>query len=385
MSNAVGSNSSEIQITTTCMFYKLMVPSILQENKLKIPIKFVKKYGKDLSSIATLTGPNGRIWVVELEKVDGKLWFSNGWHEFIDYYSIRVGNFLVFKYGGESNFHVHAYDLAVREIRYPCNSSGSLQNQCLMAQVKQEAEGDGSMEMFGSDPLYHTPVSSMQSNRTSSGEYEHEGEKLPAEANFGYSKDEDVKVNECALTTDPCKVVLPILGEAGRVTRRRRRQRTDSHVDELKPRTRQKFDRVSCLGIASETCTRRLRSVTQEEKEKAIRAADMYKTDSPFFKVILRPSYVYRGFLLHIPNGFARKYLTSFSEFIKLEVSEGKRWSVRCVCGNGKAKLCKGWTEFVWGNKLEEGDICVFELVDVKDVLKVTIFRVLEDEIAANA
>lgn len=52
------------------------------------------------------------------------------------------------------------------------------------------------------------------------------------------------------------------------------------------------------MKITSETFTRRWRAVTPEEKERAVRAADMFKSDNPFCKVILRPSYVYRGFLL---------------------------------------------------------------------------------------
>ena len=63
-----------------------------------------------------------------------------------------------------------------------------------------------------------------------------------------------------------------------------------------------------------ETLTRRQRAVTPEEKERTIRAAHMFRPDNPFFQVILRPSYVYRGFLLVswtglfkiIPNSFVK-------------------------------------------------------------------------------
>lgn len=53
--------------------------------------------------------------------------------------------------------------------------------------------------------------------------------------------------------------------------------------------------------INSEMCTRRWRDVTAEERQRTIYAADMFRTDNPFCKVILRPSYVYRGFLLVSP------------------------------------------------------------------------------------
>ena len=71
-------------------------------------------------------------------------------------------------------------------------------------------------------------------------------------------------------------------------------------------------------------------------------------------------------------------YLT-VTGWLILQVSEGKQWHVRCVCTSQGAKLSKGWTEFAWDNNLEEGDVCVFELVNANmKVLKVTIFRVLE-------
>ena len=159
----------------------------------------------------------------------------------------------------------------------------------------------------------------------------------------------------------------------------------------------------------SETLTRRRRAVTPEEKERTIRAAHMFRSDNPFFRVILRPSYVYRGFLLvspwtglfkiipnfickeciwsfdcfllqHIPSSFARTFLNTVTGFVTLQVSDGKQWPVRCSFKDGKAKLGQGWTEFVWENNLEEGDVCIFELIHAKEiVLKVAVFRVLED------
>lgn len=82
----------------------------------------------------------------------------------------------------------------------------------------------------------------------------------------------------------------------------------------------------------------------------------------------------------HMPSRFAEKYLNGVSKFIKLQTSDGKQWHVRCLSGESRVKLSKGWTEFVKDNNLEEGDVCVFELINMEDVvLKVSIFRVLDD------
>lgn len=54
---------------------------------------------------------------------------------------------------------------------------------------------------------------------------------------------------------------------------------------------------------------------------------------------------------------------------------------MRCITyGKGRVKLSKGWPEFVKDNNSEEEDVCVFELINMEDVvLKVPIFHVLED------
>ncbi|XP_038707772.1 B3 domain-containing transcription factor VRN1-like [Tripterygium wilfordii] len=119
-----GSSSSETQ---SCIFYKLMVGSLLHDRKLRIPGKFAKRYGDELSSTVKLTASDGTVWLVELVKADNKLWLDKGWQEFVENYSIRVGYFLVFRYEGSSDFKVYVFDLETSEIKYPCNSIGTSQ------------------------------------------------------------------------------------------------------------------------------------------------------------------------------------------------------------------------------------------------------------------
>lgn len=46
----------------------------------------------------------------------------------------------------------------------------------------------------------------------------------------------------------------------------------------------------------------RKRLVTAEEREKAINAAKMFEPPNPFCRVVLRPSYLYRGCIMVIIN-----------------------------------------------------------------------------------
>lgn len=83
---------------------------------------------------------------------------------------------------------------------------------------------------------------------------------------------------------------------------------------------------------------------------------------------------------MYLPSCFAEKNLNGVSGFIKLQISDGRQWPVRCLYRGGRAKFSQGWFEFTLENNLGEGDVCVFELLRVKDVvLQVTVFRVSED------
>ncbi|KAF9591907.1 hypothetical protein IFM89_009515 [Coptis chinensis] len=89
-----------------------------------IPNKFIiQKLGKSLPYIVDLKVPTGALSRIELEEVDGILWFQKGWQEFMEQYSIDVGHFLVFKYDGKSQFCVLIFDMSGNEILYNAGES----------------------------------------------------------------------------------------------------------------------------------------------------------------------------------------------------------------------------------------------------------------------
>ena len=113
-----------------------------------LPEKFVREHGDKLSGVATLAVPNGCTWLVRLEKANNNIWFRDGWRDFVEYHSINYGYFLVFKYKGNSKFHVLVFDMTTTEIKYPSNGDkkrqGSLsENEMSIPQelcVKKEVD-----------------------------------------------------------------------------------------------------------------------------------------------------------------------------------------------------------------------------------------------------
>ncbi|XP_062015032.1 B3 domain-containing transcription factor VRN1-like [Rosa rugosa] len=86
---------------------------------MKVPNKFVMKYGKDLLNSVYLKLPSGSEWEVELTRCRDKIWFEKGWPEFSMFCSLDYGSFLVFRYEGNSHFHVCIFDMSATEIDYP--------------------------------------------------------------------------------------------------------------------------------------------------------------------------------------------------------------------------------------------------------------------------
>lgn len=85
--------------------------------------------------------------------------------------------------------------------------------------------------------------------------------------------------------------------------------------------------------------------------------------------------------LQYVPVRFAVRYLTQ-NQIVKLRTSNGKQWDVSCRFrdhSTSAMKLGQGWYIFVRDNNLEEGDVCVFELIKGTPVilLEVSIFRVI--------
>ncbi|XP_012465039.1 B3 domain-containing transcription factor VRN1 isoform X2 [Gossypium raimondii] len=397
----------------SCIFYKLMVASILHDKKLlqcskqlktccvviklndvskKIPNKFVKKFGHELSSIATLNVPSGRLWLVELRKENKRVWLDCGWTVFVEYYSICSGYFLVFRYDGNSHFNVHIYNLNASEINYQSNGLNDSREPGHDKHLKDVEDGafaqilrsqpTSSSSCFLIDDDFDECVDHDRKKRKNSTFLDQKNNVDDLRATVQSTRDKGIQFNGVELTSAADEGGLNFLNGT--------QKNTKEIKQEIEP------DEYKSLGkfIVKEELPamnsprsdhKKRRDATAEGKQIALRAAAMFKPDNPFCRVILRPSYVYKGIFLHIPRCFALRYLNGVDGIVTLQVSEGKKWPVRCIYGQSSWKFSKGWAEFVLDNNLDEGDVCVFELISTKEiVLKVTIFRVLEDGVAVN-
>ncbi|KAK3219433.1 hypothetical protein Dsin_013403 [Dipteronia sinensis] len=335
--------SSNPLAVTPFHFFKVVLPATLEEKKLRIPENFVRKFGDELCAIVTLTVPNGRTWHVKLKKDEKKIWFHDGWHDFIKYHSICAGSFLVFKYGKNSNFHVVIFDQSACEIQYPIYHGGPIHDE--QNSNHDELKSDDSVEITG----FTTPNSPSKSLKDKAFVKCRSSSKVHTVPSHG----------KCRASFETPKFKHPNNPDSS----------TQNELEEKN---------TKCYGSASP----RKRSMMDVERERAFNAAKVFEPVNPFCRVVLQPSYLYKkGCTMYFPSYFAKRHLMGVSEFIILQTSDGKQRSARCVYRGDSAKLVQGWYEFTLENNLGEGDVCVFEVLRSSDiVLKVTVFRVLESD-----
>ncbi|MBA0667271.1 hypothetical protein Goklo_000378 [Gossypium klotzschianum] len=254
--------------------------------------------------------------------------FKEVWQEFLGHYYIRVGYVLAFRYEGNSTFSNMF--------------GGSKLSNCI--------NWGGDVNRQNPKAVNNQPIRGMAFHLM--------------HLNFKNS------ANEVKLCTSGSGAMKPEPKKRGR------KRKFDPNVQDSSAGREDDADmRLRCYESASA----RKRTVTAEERERAINAAKAFEPINPFCRVVLRPSYLYRGCIMYLPSCFAEKHLSGVSDSIKLQLPDGRQWSVRCRYKGGKAKFSRGWYEFTLENNLGEGDVCVFELLRSREiVLKVTVFRVME-------
>uniref|UniRef100_A0A803LDZ7 TF-B3 domain-containing protein n=2 Tax=Chenopodium quinoa TaxID=63459 RepID=A0A803LDZ7_CHEQI len=100
-------------------FFKIILPHTLHHKILRIPETFTRDFSPQLPLFATQTVRTGLSWKLELERIDNKLYFTQGWADFMEQNAIKYGYFLEFEYQENEHFKDYIFDLSCSEIEYP--------------------------------------------------------------------------------------------------------------------------------------------------------------------------------------------------------------------------------------------------------------------------
>ena len=86
----------------------------------------------------------------------------------------------------------------------------------------------------------------------------------------------------------------------------------------------------------------------------------------------------------YVSAEFSIKYIIG-KQFVTLQTTNWKQWQVWCYYNqnvkSSAMRMGKGWVAFSKDNNLEEGDVCVFKLIERKPVVfSLSIFHVVDHQ-----
>ncbi|KAK7273648.1 hypothetical protein RIF29_14706 [Crotalaria pallida] len=310
------------QLHNAILFFKMIVRTSLADGKLKIPKNFTRKYGGGMSNPVFLKPPDGTEWKVYWTNHNGEILFQKGWKEFGRYYSLDHGHMVMFKYEGTSYFDVHIFGTSATEIDYSSHVTHDKKDSLKALNHIYEDSVEILDELA---PSHKTRL------------------KSPMSASQPHKKWKT--------------------GTTGDVERSSYLQNLPQHVKTI---GRTATQRTSLM----------IRPLPRKNGalKNAMKEAMKFISDNPFFIVDMGPSYL-GAYRLGVPTAFVKKY---FNEKPTVILQIGKKWwlvKVRCY-PKRTSLFSSGWFQFSKENKLQDADVCIFELKNREEaVLDVHIFR----------
>ncbi|AET05311.1 transcriptional factor B3 family protein [Medicago truncatula] len=321
--NTIHHNSEDLSMTCNprnmhsfIRFFKIVTSTNIQDGTLKIPDAFTKKYSGDLSNPMFLKTPDDKKWEVHLTKKDGDIWIHKGWNEFATHYSIDHGHMLMFQYEKTSHFKIYIFNKSTLEIEYHVDGNNQHEQNNLVENLDEKPTCKKTRPK--------SQISSLQPHKKS---------------RIGASKD---------------------VGTSSKLKK-------NPKLVQVKEESE---DTTECLNVNDQEPKNSTSKIAE-----ALNKAKNYKTNNPFFTVVM--TYSYANKYMYIPVDFEQKYMKEKQSVIVLQVLDnGRTWNVK----HWGRHVSTGWKKFAFDNNLKVGDVCLFEMIKSNAyAFKVLIFRLGEE------
>ncbi|KAJ4964637.1 hypothetical protein NE237_016486 [Protea cynaroides] len=358
-------------------FFKVLLGGF--EKQLRIPPEFMKHVNEKLPGKFNFRSPNGTWWWVKVKKIKDGWFFRKGWSHFVRYHSLKVGEFLVFYYEGNSKFSVTIYDTSACEKEVPLAKRERNDHEeeklnittHFTKKAVRPGVSVGKKKRLGPHKIkINERLETEQPHLTRIWSPNLRYQTLPRclvkkikkETSISHSDDEDEPISEIGKE----QTFTHFIKET------RKKKRVDSVESSLskKKKKKKKKKRIPAHKI---------------EMNGEFETVCLLKTERPHFTQIMRK---HSRLQITIPWAFGVQYGFIDKEMVELQDPQGRWWVVKIYRREDKSiSLRTGLREFYEGNNLEEGDGCVFELIRIegqKDAMgiQVHIFRSVEPRIA---
>ncbi|KAI4330309.1 hypothetical protein MLD38_028607 [Melastoma candidum] len=305
-------------------FFRLILPDDIRNRNLRIPTKFAKKHGSDLSDSIRLKVPSGFVWEVKLCRKDMDILMQDGWAEFMEHYRICHGSFIVFKYIGGSQFSVVIFDLTACEIEYPIEPVFRVEGVDLANQPLSMPERDNIQDK-------EVPIILLDDN-------EGHAEML---GNHIVSK-------QC-----PHSTVVKVVNGLRAANYLSSMDVPDLDVELRGVRT---IEIIDCHPGARPCQETRTSYIGNLERSAALAKVFSFRRDIPSFVVL--PGLSHSEYYLYVPEKFIMPRIPGIGDCkdVNIYLPGLRMWTIGFHSG-------KGWRQFAMDNNLKAGDACVFELM----------------------
>ncbi|PRQ49170.1 putative transcription factor B3-Domain family [Rosa chinensis] len=298
-------------------FFKVLIGDF--SDKLRIPQAFRKHLAASVLQQSHLRTPAGT-WLVDVKSDNGRFFLQKGWKQFVHDNGLKLGEFLIFRYAGNSKFYVDIYG------RHGCKKEFIMPARSSEKPFKKRHGNES-----------HRTNAVMSSSI-------HPKKKMDYQKSKGSAGENKTSQETISVKSEP--------------------------ID---------FELETCMDIDESIRNMNSRETLSFQPQVAnsgLEAANRYSSNHPCFRTLLTETYVTKG-ILHIPCTFVKDYIKIKKRTAELQVSN-RLWSVKWINDSRSSRFSQGWNEFVRQNDLKVGDVCVFELIkQTNDVvmMKVSFFR----------
>uniref|UniRef100_A0ACD5W7Y9 Uncharacterized protein n=2 Tax=Avena sativa TaxID=4498 RepID=A0ACD5W7Y9_AVESA len=306
------------------------------QSEMIIPEEFVQRLKGEILGEIKLETQNRCSHIIGVVKNQEKFVLTAGWGNFVKTFSLQIGDTILFRYNGNSQFSAIIFD------KLGCEKASSVVVDPFLPPV-QERHTNATETV--ESPDFHPQPTEM---------------KPPSTVN--------------RLPTDSPRT------ERQRRPRYKSSYSSEESEDSFYSDTARKKKKVRLASIQKEhlkdgyitTCRTKLTSDQMEEVKQKIHSIH---SEIPIFVAMMGKSNIDSDFSLTFPSHYAEKYLREETRLYLQLLDE--KWEVS-INDNGSKRLRNGWQKFVKDNKLKMGDICLFELLsnESRCTMKVYIIRV---------
>uniref|UniRef100_A0A8R7UMY3 TF-B3 domain-containing protein n=2 Tax=Triticum urartu TaxID=4572 RepID=A0A8R7UMY3_TRIUA len=316
------------------------------QHEMIIPKEFVQCFKGEFPGEMILETQNRCSYEIGVAKNNENLVLIVGWDNFVETFGLEMGDAMLFRYNGNSQFNVIIFD-------------------------------ESGCEKASSPP----PV---QERRTSATDTVKISDFYPQPIQMVLPESPPTKRD--AIQTQPFSTVKGMPMESPRLQMERDKSCQDNSTvikDDVSSEEVREVTGSECIvwkkvrssfqkeQLKDRYITAHKSRLTSAQKEVVKQKVQSIQPEIPFFVAVMRKCNVVLEFFLVFPKRYAKAYLKE-KRHLSLQVM-GKEWPVWFRENSCDKRLGNGWKRFVEDNKLKMGDMCLFELLRDERTMEVHI------------